>query len=157
MTEDQQLKLQSFLDGELGEKEAREVAVWVAGDTAAARLLKELRNTRQALSGFEAGSKVPESREFYWSKIEREIHRLEPEPVAAQTPSLAARLRRFLMPASAFAVIVVVCLFAGIEAGWFASANSPATEMTVSDPGTFTYYDYANKTTLVWLSYPAER
>ena len=57
---DAQLKLQAFLDGELPESEAREVANWVARDKEATALLAELRNTRQALAGFEAVMTLPE-------------------------------------------------------------------------------------------------
>src|SRR6267378_6728212 len=78
MDYDAQLKLQAYLDGELPEAEAREVANWLARDREAAALHTELRNTRQALVGFEVGVELPESREFFWSKIRREIHRLEP-------------------------------------------------------------------------------
>ena len=84
-----QLKLQAFLDGELPEAEASEVANWLARDREAAALLEELRNTRSALAGFEAEVRLPESREFFWSKIEREIQRLEtPAPKPAPVPLL---------------------------------------------------------------------
>ena len=78
-----QLKLQAFLDGELPEDEARTIAARVAQDPEATDLLAELRNTRQALSLFEEGPKLPESREFYWSKIQRAIEQLEPAPAVA--------------------------------------------------------------------------
>ena len=52
MTEEQQLKLQAFVDGELPEADAREVAAHVARDAEAADLLAELRHTRQALADF---------------------------------------------------------------------------------------------------------
>ena len=70
---DDQLKLQAHFDGELPEPEARAVANWLARDREAVALLAELRNTRKALKGFESDIKLPETREFYWSKIEREI------------------------------------------------------------------------------------
>src|SRR4051794_9925969 len=103
MTDEQQLKLQAFFDGELPESESREVAAWIARDPDATALLKELRNTRQALSTFEPGLKLPESREFFWSKIEREIRRFEPAPQTAERVPLMALLRRILAPAGAFA------------------------------------------------------
>ena len=87
MTEEQQLKLQAFLDGELPDPEAHEVAAWLARDADATALLGELRNTQKALVDFEPELKVPESREFYWSKIEREIHRLEPTTAPAESRS----------------------------------------------------------------------
>ena len=73
MDYDSQLKLQAYLDGELPENEAREVAGWVAKDREAVALLSELKATRQAMADFEIGIKLPESREFYLSKIARQI------------------------------------------------------------------------------------
>jgi len=151
MNEEQQLKLQAFLDGELSEGEAREVAVWVARDRDATALLAELRNTRQALAGFEADLKVPESREFYWSKIAREIERVEPERQPVQAVSLFAAFRRLLVPATALAALALALILVGVQ-----KAAAPDTEITVADSGAFTYHDYDNGTTLVWLSYPAE-
>src|SRR4051812_1303740 len=108
MNEEQQLKLQAFLDGELSEAEARDVAALVARDADAAALMTELRNTRQVLANFEPDRKLPESREFFWSKIEREIERLEPAPPAVERVSLFTLLRRrFLIPAGAFAALVI--------------------------------------------------
>ena len=109
MEYNQQLKLQAYLDGELPEAEAREVANWLARDREAVALLTELRNTRQALAGFEAGFRVPESEDFYWSKIRREIERLEPveAPVRPAIPWFK-RLRGLLIPAAAAAVLAAL-------------------------------------------------
>ena len=89
MKDEQQLKLQAYLDGELPDSEVRAVADWIAKDAEAAGLLAELKNTRGALAGFEAEIKLPESREFYWSKIAREIERAErvEQSVPARTPA----------------------------------------------------------------------
>src|ERR1700731_3639121 len=76
-----QLKLQAFLDGELPEAEARELSDKARQDPEATALLGELRLTREAFKGFEQDIKLPESREFYWSKIQRQ---LEPQEVASQ-------------------------------------------------------------------------
>jgi len=151
-----QLKVQSFLDGELPEKEARDVAALLARDGDAKALLNELRNTRQALSGFEPAVKLPESRDFYWSKIAREIERSTPvtEPVR---DSLWTRFRRVLIPAGAVAACVLIALIAGVQSGVVGTSVGTNSEMTMSDPNAFTYHDYASGTTLVWMSYPAER
>jgi anti-sigma factor RsiW len=156
MDYDAQLRLQAFLDGELPEAEANEVAAWLARDRAAAALLEELRHTRGALAGFEAEVRLPESREFFWSKIEREIQRLEtPAPQAAPMP-LFALLRRFLIPASAIAILVVAGVVLTRPSG--PSGLTPAAEIetALADSGAFTYHDYSAGTTLVWLSYPAD-
>ena len=72
------MRLQAYLDGELPDSEAREAASLLAQDAEARALLAELKNTSAAMAGFELDIKLPESREFYWSKIEREIERQSP-------------------------------------------------------------------------------
>jgi anti-sigma factor RsiW len=157
MDHEKQLKLQAFLDEELSEADANEVASWLAKDQEATLLLAELRNTRQSMARFETGIRLPESREFYWSKIKREIERLEPaaaRPEPVRTSWLAA-WRKFLIPAGAMAALLIAFLVTigpptppagGVEA-----------ESAYNDPGTFVYHDYDNHATLVWLSYPAEK
>ena len=151
-----QLKLQAFLDGELPKAEASEVANWVTRDREGAAMLEELRNTREALAGAEAGIQLPETREFFWSKVRREIQRLEaPAPKSASRP-LLARWRQFLVPASALA-LVFVALVVLIQPGGLAGRTGSADiETALADAGAFTYRDYSAGTTLVWLSYPAD-
>ena len=149
-----QLKLQAFLDGELAESEAREVANWVAREKEATALLGELRNTRQALAGAEAVMTMPESREFFWSKVRRDIERQEPRPVTeARKPSLLAQWRRLIVSAGAAAAVILVALLAVGPLG----AGPSESESSMADPGAFTYRDYKAQATLVWLSYPAEK
>ena len=104
MDRETELKLQAFLDGELSGDEAGRVEARLAQDTEAAALLAELKATNGALRVFEQELKLPESREFFWSKVEREIRRREkpePEPESATPPWLAA-WRRFLLPAAPY-------------------------------------------------------
>ena len=156
MDYDAQLKLQAFLDGELPESEASKVANWLARDREAAALLEELRNTRGALAGFEAGIQLPESREFFWSKVQREIQRLEtPASKPAPTP-LFGLLRRFLVPAVALAVVLVGGVVLTWSNGPLGRTATTGIETALSDAGAFTYHDDLAGTTLVWLSYPAE-
>jgi negative regulator of sigma E activity len=147
-----QLKLQAFLDGELPEAEARQVANRLAQDQEASALLAELRQTRQALAGFETGTRLPESREFYWSKIQREIERLEPPAATPAATPLLARLRRLFVPATA----ALLAVLAGVVMLGPRPAAAPELETAVSDTGAFTYHDYSAGATLIWLSYPSE-
>jgi len=152
-----QLRLQAFLDGELPEAEASEVANFVARDREAGALLGELRNTRDALAGFEAGIQLPESGQFFWSKVQREIQRLEavkPEP--ARVPWFTL-LRRLLVPASAVALVFVAGVVLIQPAGLSGRPPAADIETALSDAGAFTYRDYQAGTTLVWLSYPADK
>src|SRR2546430_207559 len=151
-----QLKVQAYLDGELPEAEAREIANWLARDQEAVRLHAELRNTRKAMAGFEVGVTLPESREFFWSKIEREIIRLEQPKREPQSIPFFARLQRFLKPASAIAGLILVGLIANQQFGLLSGAGGPENKSALDDPAAFTYHDYSAGTTLVRLSYPAQ-
>ena len=147
-----QLQLQAYLDGELPERERRIVAGWLEREPEARALLAELKASRDALRGHEPMMSLPESREFYWSKIERELVRLERLPGPAPRTSLLAWLRRLLVPAAGAALLVL----AGGVVFWPAGTKLEADfETALSDTGATTYRDHANGVTLVWLSYPA--
>jgi anti-sigma factor RsiW len=151
-----QLKLQAFLDGELPEAEAREMADKLAREPESAALAAELRQTGALLAGFEEGIRLPESREFFWSKIEREIARPEKAAPAPPATLWMARLRRFLVPATAMALLAIAGFVATRQSGSPFLLGGAETETALADPGAFTYHDYASGTTLVWLSYPAD-
>jgi anti-sigma factor RsiW len=157
MTEEQQLKLQAFLDGELPEKDAQEVAAWVARDAEATDLLGELRNTRKALADYEPALKLPESREFYWSKIQREIQRLEPVQTPKESLSVFALLRRVLVPLGAVAVLAIVGVLAFRQFGTQGETAHTQVSAMLADVGAIHYRDQAEGMTVIWLSYPAEK
>lgn len=150
MEYDKQLKLQAYLDGELPEAEARSVANWLAQESDATALLAELRQTRQTLSGFENELKLPESREFYWSKIQREIDRHVVAGGEGHHFPLLLRLRRAILPAGAVGILALAIFF------FFRPVPAVDTEMAMADTGAMTYRDYDSGTTLVWLSYPSD-
>jgi anti-sigma factor RsiW len=153
MNEELRLKVQAYLDGELPASEAREVAELVVRDAGVRSLHAELKNTRAALKEFEAEIKLPESREFYWSKIQREIKRVE-EPESVEEPVwFAVWLRRYLAPAGALAALVIAATLAWQQ---LSPGFSLETETAFADSDAFTYRDYSKGMTLVWLSYPAE-
>ena len=156
MKQELQLKLQAYLDGELPDGEARETADLLAQDAEARALLAELKNTRAALAGFAADIKLPESREFYWSKIEREIERqsrmIEPERKFA---SPFAFFRRRLAPVGVAAVLAIVGMVA-IRQVDFGGPGGLEVKAEFVDGGALTYRDHAQGLTLVWLPYPAE-
>ena len=155
MDYDTQLKIQAYLDGELPETEAREIANLLARDRQAVALHTELRNTRAALTGHEIGLELPESREFFWSKIQREIDRLEPAEAVAPRHSFFSGWRKILIPAGALAAIVLAVTIVGPQLGSWQSAGT-AQAAVLADSSAFTYHDYEKGTTLVWLPYPAE-
>jgi anti-sigma factor RsiW len=154
MNHEEQLKLQAYLDGELSDKQHTEVSAWLARDEEAAALLAELRRTNDAMSGFEEGIKLPESREFYWSKIQRQIRAEEQAPAqgTGKLP-LVVRLRRLLMPVTGLALVAVAALVATQS---LVPETPSMMETSLADSGAMVYHDYSARATFVWLSYPAE-
>jgi anti-sigma factor RsiW len=157
MNADLELKLQAYLDGELPASEGKELETLVARDGEARALLAELANTRATLTGHEAEIKLSESREFYWSKIQREIRRQAAVPRMEAPISAFAWLRRLLAPAGAAAALLLGVVIVNQQMG---GSRSPlatgAIETDFADTESFIYRDYASGTTLVWLNYPAE-
>ncbi|MCX6894224.1 MAG: hypothetical protein NTZ16_01685 [Verrucomicrobia bacterium] len=152
MNEELHIKLQAFLDGELPEAEAREVGSLIASDADAAALHRELKQTRAALAGFEKRITVPETREFYWSKIAREIAREAAPRVADPQHSVFSFWRR-LFPVAG---VVAALLAALVVINRYDPRSPVGIEVAQADSDAFTYRDYEAGTTLVWLSYPAE-
>lgn len=149
-----QLKIQAFLDGELSEVEAREIAALITSDRDAVALHTELKNIRRALNKAEAGIRVPETREFYWSKISREIEKMDRPGPAAASPSIWHALARWLKPLGAVAAVAIVGIFAWQQTGG-GSASEPMVTAYL-DAGTVVYQDESSGTTFVWFSYPAD-
>jgi anti-sigma factor RsiW len=151
MKQDLQFKLQAYLDGELSSSEAKAVAAWVAQEVDTRALLAELANTRNALAGFE-----PETREFYWSKIARDIQRQEKRVSVGSPASILTLLRRLMVPSGIMVALLMGMLVIKQQLGVERRFGVAETDTAQVDAGTFTFRDFASGTTLVWLSYPAE-
>ena len=147
---DIQIKIQAFLDGELAEAEAREIAALIACDREAAALHTELKNTRRALAGTEQAITLPESREFYWSKIRREIEKVEqPQPIRPE-PSLWQLMSRLLKPVSAVAVVLLLGMIVFNQTG--SVSGDPDLLVASSDMDAITFRDDTDGTTYVWFA-----
>jgi hypothetical protein len=145
------IKIQAFVDGELTGDELAEIAALAARDPEVHSLVKELKQTRQALAGYEESVELPESREFYWSKIQRQIESL---PVGIEEPQRSpwiSLITRWLVPASCLAALVVAgVVFLEEHRAGDGSVNWQAAYDGVN---AFTYHDYDEGMTVLWLSY----
>jgi len=111
MNHDLELKLQAWLDGELDQADAAEIRRLLAVDSEAAALQAQLQFSKAALLHNEQPRAVPDTREFYWSKIERQIR--HEEQAQRDTPvSWAARFRRIIAPLAGVAALAGVLVFA---------------------------------------------
>ena len=157
MKQDLQLKLQAYLDGELPSSDAKAVSALLAQDVDARALLAELTHTRSALAGFESEIKLPETREFYWSKIARDIQRQDTSVAKHPPASIFTLLRRLALPSGVMVTLLMGVLMVKQQFGIDPRFAVVENETAEADAGTFTYRDFASGTTLVWLAYPAEK
>lgn len=162
-----QLKLQAYLDGELSAGDIARVEALLASDPEAQALVTELRNTAAALKDHESGVTVPESRDFYWNGIRREIERLEQKPAREERGSLLDMWKRYLVPAggvlAALVVLAMILLNTGRQgAGSRLASNGtsgvePVEVATVDNAAdeaeVFTFEDQKEGMLVVWLSY----
>jgi anti-sigma factor RsiW len=109
MNSDTQLNIQAYLDNELSPGEARKVAAMLSSDREWQELYGELRATKETLLGNEPELKLADSREFYWSQIQRRIASVEREPAPRTAHPLWIRLLAPLAGTAAlFALLLAV-------------------------------------------------
>lgn len=148
MKPDLELKLQAWLDGELSAPETRRIGLEIAGDAEATRFVTDLQSIKTALAGNETAMPVPETREFYWSKIERQIQRETPVPRTVPAPRPAA-WRHWLSPLAGFA---------GLACMLYLAVRPPSlpTFDEISSTGegmeAVTFHDQSAGMTVVWLA-----
>ena len=145
---DSELKLQAYLDGELPTREAAEVKAWLEGEPDGQALLAELRNTKAAMTEGEAELKLPESREFFWSKVQREIERQEKSAAVAPALSWVSWVRHHLV--SVGGAVALTCVMGIMLLGTGGGPLSEV-EMTSDDMGAYTFRDQQAKMTVVWF------
>jgi len=153
---DTQLRLQSYLDGELDPAQAKEMAELLAKDSQAHLLLQELKATSVLLSGNEPALRVPESREFYWSKIARAIaHEMAPAPHERRRDPIS--WLGWLVPVSAAGLVVLMLSVGGQfgsgphpRAG--TSAEAPEIDSPLDDTSVMSFHSATEGMTVVWIS-----
>jgi anti-sigma factor RsiW len=148
MKTEEMLRLQAYLDNEVSSADGREIASWLARDAEAAALYEELKATKTLLAPEnEPAVAVPDSRDFYWSKIAREIERVEREPARDYSPR--PWWIRILAPAAG-AALLALFVFTSI------SFNGPAHHMAQKEvsgtDSSITFYSPEQKMTVVWIS-----
>ena len=103
------LDLQAYVDGELDASHRAEVERVLASDAEARALVEGLRQLSELVRTHEPLARVPESREFYWSQIQRRIDQeATSDARRADGATRAAGWLRWLVPALGVAAVVVV-------------------------------------------------
>jgi anti-sigma factor RsiW len=147
MKTEQMLRLQAYLDNEVSSAEGREIASWIARDAEAKALYEELAATKTLLApDNELAATVPDGRDFYWSKIAREIERVEREPAREYTPR--PWWMRILAPVAGAAALALV-VFTSVSTN--TTGHIAQKEVSATD-SSLTFYSPEQKMTVVWIS-----
>jgi hypothetical protein len=147
MKHEKELRIQAWLDGEVSDHDAARIADWVASDAEAGALAVALGTVRKEMVIGELIVPVPETRQFYWSQIERQIQRESVAPIRAPV-SWVARWRSFLIPTTGVAALACVLALAVNQ-----MRRPTFDEITSTDQGmeAVTFHDQSAEMTVVWL------
>lgn len=157
MNRDQELQLQAYMDGELSRAQAQRIENGLLASNEGRQLLEELRWIDRMLASNEPGTTVPETREFYWSRIEHGIALAEAAAARRSSVSASAWLSpsRWLAPVSGFAIVCVLALAAtqffdfsptGLASGQLARVESPSKSME-----SYSFESKSENVFVIWL------
>ena len=153
------LKLQAYLDGELSSSDARQAVDLLDKNPEAKSLFEELKATKSLLARNELEVAVPESREFYWSKIAREIGRQESGSPrdARESAGVRAWWLRLAAPAGAVAVLALVVSIALkstsiLSPSWVALSEAHEIDTPLEETSSITFRSEAAGMTVVWVN-----
>ena len=113
MKQEDRLKIQAWLDGELAPQESARIADLIDNDLEAKELADDLCAMQKTLEVGEKLAFLEDSREFYWSQVERQIEAEEPITENAQPELMSGRLGnaiRWLVPVGSLAAISALML-----------------------------------------------
>lgn len=150
------LKLQACLDGELSTRDARDVEAQLQAAPEARALQAELQSTRALLRGNEPAYTLPESGDFYWSKIERAIRAADEAAGRRSHPFSLGWLFRHWPQLSGAVAGAALLLFAAAQFHWFSRPGWEDIENPLAETGTFWFRSEPDRMTLVWVYDQAE-
>lgn len=157
MNDETKIKLQAYLDGELSGLDATEISDLLNKDAEAKNVFAELQFVKTAMSGNELEIKLPESGEFYWSKIQREIERGEKQEQPAEAPSFpifAWWKPAYVRIASGVAAVCALLMVSFIAFNGGSPANYAYVPSEIEgngEMGAITYRSNADQLTVVYL------
>jgi anti-sigma factor RsiW len=165
MNSDTQLKIQAYLDNELSPGEARKIAAMLSSDRDLQELYGELRATKESLRVNEPEVKLAESREFYWSQIQRRIATAEREPAPRTVRPFWIRLLAPLAGTAALCALLLAVMNPSTRIPTVGGAGSIASAADANDPlhgevedlapedvSSVTFRSEEHGVTVVWLT-----
>ncbi len=144
MSDRQLLEIMAYADGELDASRRREVEKRIAEDPSAAALHQELIAHSDLLRAHEPLGTVPETREFYWSQIQRRIAAEEQAAARAKAAKAPAfGWLRWLAPAIGVAAVALVVTY---------QQRPGPTVMAVGEASSMTFTSEADGVTISWIN-----
>ena len=113
MKQEDQLKIQAWLDSELAPQESARIADLIDNDLEAKELADDLRAIQKVLEVGEKKAVLEDSREFYWLQVERQIEAEDPITENAHQELVSVSLGnvlRWLIPVGSLAAISALML-----------------------------------------------
>ena len=114
MKQEDQLNIQAWLDGEIAPQKAKKIVEQMENSSTAKALVEELEAVESALKIGEKTISLDDTRDFYWSQIERQINAEAPMPTAEVPPEhvqvASGNLMRWFVPAGSLVVISALML-----------------------------------------------
>jgi anti-sigma factor RsiW len=153
MKHEDELKIQGYLDNQLPPAERREIADLISRDSAAHSLYEALAATKTLLVQNEPDYKLAETREFYWSKIEREIQKTappRPEPVLRLGLNWQNWWVR-LVGAGAAAVLLGTVILSSLRLDTLEPSYDPQEIESPADMSAITFHSESANMTVVWV------
>src|SRR5256885_11825510 len=135
MNRESALKVQAYLDGELNARERAKTEHLLQQDPSAQALASELKSTQQLLAAHQPVYSLPEPKDFFWSKVAREIDRVSAASAPSEAPArwAAPAWLRWTIPAAACALIVSLLLLAKSPRTAPLALSAPDTEEAIAD------------------------
>ena len=152
MNQELELQLQAYLDGELSANEAHKVVELLTQDAAALALLNELTFTKKALQGNELEVTLPETAEFYWSKIAREIERQDRAASPAPATPWWRGSFKYFAPLGGLAAVCLLLLVPGKKEEAGEASPAAVIENLSPDIVASTFHSQSDGLKVIWLS-----
>lgn len=150
-----ELEIQSWVDGELAPEAEQRLSQRLRDDPNLAQLAQNLRAFSQLLRTEAPTPQVPDSRDFYWSRIRRGIEAAgNPAPTPTRAPF--TRWLAWLVPAGAVALTITLLLPPPSPTADPIPVTRQAltdheVETPSSDISSLTFYAAQDGMTIVWL------
>ena len=152
MSDEQLLEIMALADGELDGTRKAAVARWLADDSSAAALHRELSGIRTLVRAHEPAGAVPDSREFYWSQIQRRIT-TEERAAERKSPAKTSPLHwlRWLVPTLGLAAVALVIVVQQQPGASVIAGNGPSLTAG-TDASAMTFTSDADGVTIRWIN-----